>query len=215
MSYINLIFKALNDSWISKHFGTLTAHRSKWPLFIFLSSNEISLAACASRCYFWEECQYFIYKSNLCYFGKCSTTASVLNDQTEEALIHLKLDESDYQGCTKDFKETYEFNDDWKTCIFHTQSLNGPEQCSLMCIMYQNQSCHFYAYFADRCFLGNFDFRGGTFPDGVSVSDNTHVFEQDGSNGISLKQITQDYSLKVYLFEYLSLLYFNIFQFFF
>ena len=165
---------SLVDPYVNPKYWSWNSNSNRWQQYVYKSEASSHIRGCSFICAFDTECEFYVYLSNVCWFGKMGYTGNLLTSATNNLEVFFKVgveDSSfindafndrngDYQSDIGIMSATY-----WQAAIYWTgQDGDGLDsRCAKRCALSNDNTCNFYIVINGHCQLGRFNVNGNNF----------------------------------------------------
>ena len=165
---------SLVDAYINPKYWSWNHNSNRWQQYAYKSEASAHIRGCSFLCGSDTECEFYVYLSNVCWFGKMDYEGNLLTTATNNLEVFFKVGAEDsgfindaytdrngeYESSLGLMSSTY-----WQAAIYWKgQDGDGLDsRCAKRCALSNDNTCNFYIVINDHCQLGRFNVNANTF----------------------------------------------------
>ena len=155
----------------------------RWQQFIYKYRSNNHIRGCSMACIHDNECQFYTFWNNNCWYGKMDYSGSLLTSSSHNQEVFFKESINDIGFISSKFQDRNgDINNGntrlmhyvyWRQGIYWTgdDSYTNGARCARRCLLAHDSHCHYYIVKNGRCQLGRFTHGGGNYHGSFSNSD--------------------------------------------
>ena len=171
----------LIDAYVNPKYWSWSDNTKRWQQYVYKSESSGHIRGCSILCMWDTECEFYVYLSGNCWFGKMDYSGSLLTSATNSLEVFFKVGSEDSGFISTEYTDRNGIAGPsgimaagyWQKAIYWAgQDGDGLDsRCAKRCAMSQDNTCNFYIVKNSHCQLGRFNLNQNTFKGPMSDSD--------------------------------------------